>query len=200
MKIIGVAASARKNKATKFLLEQCLKEARRTAEGAGKSLTVELVELAGLNVNGCLACDACKKGVLCSQQDDYQPLIAKLADPEVVGIILATPVYMGSMSSQAKAFIDRTVIFRRNGFMFRNKLGGAIAVGGSRNGGQEMTIQAVHAAMMIHDMIIVGDGDHFGGTAWGNHPDGYQSDTVGIATARNLGRRMVEVARMMQVG
>ncbi|MDH4322087.1 MAG: flavodoxin family protein [Desulfobulbaceae bacterium] len=200
MKIIGIAASARKNKSTRFVLEQCLKEARRTAEGAGLSITVELVELAGLNVNGCLACDACKKGVLCSQQDDYQPLIAKLADPDVVGIILATPVYMGSMSSQAKAFLDRTVIFRRNGFMFRNKLGGAIAVGGSRNGGQELTIQAVHAAMMIHDMIIVGDGDHFGGIAWGNHPDGYQGDMVGIATARNLGCRMAEVARMMRAG
>ncbi|MCI5224127.1 MAG: flavodoxin family protein, partial [Candidatus Electrothrix sp. AR4] len=115
----------------------------------------------------------------------------------VVGIILATPVYMGCMSSQAKAFIDRTVLFRRNGFMFKNKLGGVIAVGGSRNGGQELTIQAVHAAMMIHDMIIIGDGDHFGGTVWGNHPDGYQADTIGVATARNLGRRMSEVACMM---
>jgi len=53
--------------------------------------------------------------------------------------------------------------------------------------------------MMIHDMIIVGDGDHFGGAAWANHPDGYQGDTAGIATARNLGKRMGEVASMMQV-
>ncbi|MDH3393736.1 MAG: flavodoxin family protein, partial [Desulfobulbaceae bacterium] len=185
---------------SRFLLEQCLDEAKRAAQDAGQNLEVELVELAGLNVNGCIACDACKKGVLCSQEDDYQPLIGKLADPEVVGIILATPVYMGCMSSQAKAFLDRTVLFRRNGFMFRNKLGGAISVGGSRNGGQELTIQAVHAAMMIHDMIIVGDGDHFGGAAWGNHPDGFQADTVGIATARNLGRRMAEVAGSMRIG
>lgn len=197
MKIIGVAASARKNKSTKFLLEQCLEEAKRSAEDAGQSLEVELIELAALKVNGCIACDTCKKSVTCSQQDDYQSLIPKLAAPEVVGIILATPVYMGCMSSQAKAFLDRTVLFRRNGFMFRNKLGGAIAVGGSRNGGQELTIQAVHAAMMIHDMIIVGDGDHFGGAAWGNHPDGYQGDTVGIATAKNLGRRMAEIAGKM---
>ena len=102
---------------------------------------------------------------MCSQKDDFQQLIAKLADPEVVGIILASPVYMGCMSSQAKAFIDRSVLFRRNGFLFRNKLGGAIAVGGSRNGGQELTIQAIHAGMMIHDMIIVGDGDHRAGVS-----------------------------------
>lgn len=199
MKIIGISASARKNKSTQFLLEQCLNESKATAETLGKSIEVELINLAPLHVNPCIACGKCQKGVLCSQDDDFQPLISKLADPEVVGIIMASPVYMGSMSAQAKAFIDRTVLFRRNGFMFKNKLGGVIAVGGSRNGGQELTIQAVHAAMMIHDMIIVGDGDHFGGAAWGNHPDGYEGDAVGIATARNLGRRMSEVACMMPV-
>lgn len=199
MKIIGVSASARENKSTHFLLEQCLNETKRTFGVSGKTIDVELVDLSPLKFNGCIACDKCKKGVLCSQNDDYQPLIPKFADPQVVGIIVATPVYMGCMSSQAKAFLDRTVLFRRNGFMFKNKLGGVITVGGSRNGGQELTIQAVHAAMMIHDMIIVGDGDHFGGTAWANHPDGYQGDTVGIATAKNLGRRMGDVALMMKV-
>ena len=199
MKIIGVSASARAKKSTHFLLEQCLNEAIRKPGVSGKTIDVELIDLAPLKFNGCIACDKCKKGVLCSQEDDYQLLIPKLADPEVVGIIIATPVYMGCMSSQAKAFIDRTVLFRRNGFMFKKKLGGVITVGGSRNGGQELTIQAVHAAMMIHDMIIVGDGDHFGGAAWANHPDGYQGDTVGIATAKNLGRRMAEVALMMKL-
>jgi multimeric flavodoxin WrbA len=199
MKIIGISTSARKNKATHFLLDQCLSESRRTAEMLGKSLDVELIDLAPLTINGCIACDKCKKGVLCSQEDDFQPLISKLANPEVLGIIVATPVYMGCMSSQAKAFLDRTVLFRRNGFMFKNKLGGVVTVGGSRNGGQELTIQAVHAAMMIHDMIIVGDGDHFGGAAWANHPDGYDGDVTGISTAKNLGKRMSEVACMLQV-
>ena len=198
MKIIGVSASPRKNKSTHFLLEQSLDEIRVTAEASGKNIDVELIDLAPLKFNGCISCDTCKKSMSCSQQDDFQALIPKLADPEVAGILVATPVYMGCMSSQAKAFLDRTVLFRRNGFIFKNKLGGVIAVGGSRNGGQELTIQAVHAAMMIHDMIIVGDGDHFGGAAWANHPGGYEGDATGIATARNLGRRMGEVALMMK--
>jgi len=29
-------------------------------------------------------------------------------------------------------------------------------------------------------MRIVGDGDHFGGIAWGKHPDGYEADLTGI--------------------
>lgn len=198
MKIIGVAASPRENKSTRFLLEQSLDAIRSAAEASEKNIEVELIDLAPLEFQGCIACDACKKGVLCSQQDDFQALIPKLSDPELVGIILATPVYMGCMSSRAKAFIDRTVLFRRNGFLWRNKLGGVIAVGGSRNGGQELTVQAVHAAMMIHDMIIVGDGDHFGGAAWANHPEGYEADATGISTARNVGIRMGEVAVMLQ--
>ena len=198
MKIIGVSASPRKNQSTYFALEQCLNEVKLAADASGKSINVEIIDLADLKIHGCISCDACKKGLKCSQDDDFQRLIPKLADPEILGIIMATPVYMGCMSSQAKAFIDRSVLFRRNGFMFRNRLGGAIAVGGSRNGGQELTIQAIHAGMMIHDMIIVGDGDHFGGAAWGKHPDGYEADSTGITTARNLGKRMVEVVQIMR--
>ncbi len=198
MKILGVSASPRRNKSTHFLLEKCLEEAKQTAEAMGKSLEVELIDLAPLKFNGCISCDKCKKGLLCSQQDDFQQLIPKFAAPEVTGIILATPVYMGSMTSQAKAFLDRSVLFRRNGFLFKNKLGGVITVGGSRNGGQELTIQAVHAAMLIHDMIIVGNGSHFGGMAWGNHPDGYQEDVTGIDTAKQLGNRIAEVGFMLK--
>ncbi len=200
MKIIGVSASARKNRSTHFLLAQCLDEVGLAIDAAGKPIETDLIDLAPLKINGCIACDACKKkGVMCAQRDDFQSLIPKLADTDVAGLVLATPVYMGSMSSQAKAFLDRTVLFRRNGFMFKNRLGGAITVGGSRNGGQELTLQGVHAAMMIHGMIIVGDGEHFGGAAWSNHPDGYQGDADGIASAKNLGRNMAHIGRMMQL-
>lgn len=198
MKIIGVSASPRKNRSTRFLLEKCLAEVQTTAEKLGAEITTALIDLAPLNINGCISCDKCKKGVLCSQQDDFQQLIPIFADPEIAGIIIATPVYMGSMTSQAKAFLDRSVLYRRNGFMFKDLLGGVITVGGSRNGGQELTTQAVHAGMMIHDMILVGDGGHFGGAAWGNHPDGYEADTIGIDTAKQLGQRMTEVAVKMK--
>ncbi len=198
MKIIGVSASPRKNKSSHFLLGKSLEAAQKAAENRNISIETELIDLAPLKFRGCIACDKCKKGPSCSQDDDFRELIPKLSDPNLGGIILSTPVYMGSMTSQAKAFLDRTVLFRRNGFQFRDKTGGVIAVGGSRNGGQELTCQAIHAAMMIHDMIIVGDGGHFGGAAWSNHPDGYKGDDTGIETARDLGRRVVEVALRLQ--
>lgn len=198
MKIVGISASPRKQKSTRFLLECCLEEAELAAKELGGGLETEIIDLAGKKINGCISCDKCRKGILCSQQDDFQEIIPRLGDPELKGIILATPVYMGSMTSQAKALLDRSVLFRRNGFHMKGKLGAAVTVGGSRNGGQEIAIQAVHAAMLIHGMVIVGDGRHFGGAAWANNPGGYESDETGIESARLTGRRMAEVALSMK--
>ncbi len=194
MKIIGIAGSPRRGKSSKFLLERCFAALEAEATELGQTIATEIIDLAGMKFNGCVACDFCKKDLQCSQKDDFQPMLEKFADPDLVGIVVSTPVYMGSMTAQTKAFLDRTVAHRRNGFLFKDKLGGVITVGGSRNGGQELTIQGVHAAMMIHDMIIVGDGGHFGGITWGNHPDGYEGDIIGLDTALKLGERMAQVA------
>ena len=112
-------------------------------------------------------------------------------------MIVATPVYMGAMSSQCKAFLDRCVMFRRNGFLFRNMVGGVIAVGGFRNGGQGVAIQQVHAVMLVQDMIVVGDGapgSHFGGAGWSGQSEGIEGDAVGLQTVQSLGCRVAELA------
>jgi multimeric flavodoxin WrbA len=96
MKIIGVSASPRKKQSTYFALEQCLDEVKLASEASGKGIDVEIIDLAGLKINGCISCDACKKDLICSQKDDFQQLISKFADPEVLGIILASSVYKRS--------------------------------------------------------------------------------------------------------
>ena len=197
MKIIGVAASPRPGQASFTLLTAAL----RAAAAVHQSVTTELIELAGRQINGCLACGACMKKLVCSQKDDFPALIDTLAGPQVGGLIIASPVYMGGMSSQAKAFLDRLVMFRRQGFMLRNKVGGAIAVGGFRNGGQEAAIQAIQAAMLVQDMVVVGDGmptAHLGGTGHSGGEGGVEADEFGLTTARGLGQRVAEVALRLQ--
>ncbi len=193
IKIIGVSCSPREGKSTRFALEACL-EAARTAPGNAET---ELIDLAEMKFNGCLGCGKCTKKFECVQKDDFQNIIPIMSDPQVGALIIASPVYFGTMTSQAKAFLDRCVILRRNGTLLRNKVGGAIAVGAFRHGGQETTIHAVHAAMLIQDMILVGDGfntSHFGGVCWSGFPDGYEKDEQGLETARNLGKRVAEIA------
>jgi multimeric flavodoxin WrbA len=189
--IVGVACSPRKDQSTGFALETCL-----TAARAAGVATVT-IDLAGRVVNGCTACGHCNKQLSCSQKDDFEAFLPILTDPAVAGLIVATPVYFGTMTSQAKAFLDRCVMLRRNGSLLRDKVGGAIAVGGFRHGGLETTIQAIHAAMLIQDMILVGDGFstfHFGGTLWSGHPQGYREDAFGVDTLRNLGKRVAGLA------
>ena len=194
MKILGISTSPRKGKTTFIALEACL----RAAKDAFPTIGTELIELAGMTIHGCLACGNCTKELKCSQEDDFGLLIPILSDPDLAGIVIATPVYLGSMTAQCKAFLDRGVMFRRNGFLFRDKVGGVLTVGGFRSGGQEITIQSVQAAMLVQDMIIVGDGKpfaHFGGTLWSGHPEGIAQDAFGLETARNLGKRVAEVAK-----
>ncbi len=190
MKLIGIATSPRKIQTTHFSLQESLKAAKEE----NPEIETELIELAEKKIGSCVDCGSCRKELTCSIKDDFYDLIPVLADKDLKALIIATPVYMGSMSSQCKAFLDRTVSFRRNNFLFRNLIGGVIAVGGARSGGQELSIQAVHAAFLIHDMIIAGDGKpsaHFGGSLWAKGKlEVIKQDEVGLDTARNLGRRI----------
>jgi multimeric flavodoxin WrbA len=196
MKIVGISCSPRKGKSTTYALGVCLQAVKETVP----DVETMLIELSELKINGCLACGKCMKVLECSQEDDFPKMIPILSDPELAGLVVATPVYFGSMTSQCKAFLDRCVMFRRNGFVLRNKVGGVIAVGGFRSGGQELTIQSVHAAMLVQDMVVVSEGrptSHYGATLWSGHPDGIEKDTFGLETARNLGKRVAEVAVKM---
>ena len=193
MKIVGISCSPRKGKTTRTSLDNCI---RAITENFSEIQT-EIIDLAGMDLRGCIACGHCMKNLECSQEDDFNDIIPILHDPDLGGLIVATPVYLGTMSSQCKAFLDRTVMFRRNGFLFRDIVGGVIAVGGFRNGGQEAAILHVHSAMLVHDMILVGDGkpgSHFGGTMWSGHPDGIGNDEPGLKTVENLGQRVAQVA------
>jgi len=196
MKIVGISCSPRKGKSTKFALDVCLQAVKEMVP----DIETLLIELAELKINGCVACGKCVKVLECSQEDDFPKMIPVLSDPELAGLVVATPVYFGSMTSQCKAFLDRCVMFRRNGFLLRDKVGGVIAVGGVRNGGQELAIQAVQAAMLVQDMVVVSEGrptSHYGATLWSGHPDGIEKDAFGLETARNLGKRVAEVAARM---
>ena len=191
LKVIGVACSVRKGKTTAQALAVALKAAK---DVAPESIDIELVELAGLKIPGELAAGIpLEEG----QIDDFPSVAEKLSDPSVAAILIGTPVYFANMTSLCKAFLDRCGMFRKNDFALSGKIGGVLAVGGVRSGGQELVIQSVQAALFCHEMLVVGDGrptGHFGARLWNNGDDDISDDEFGIATAKNLGRHMAEVA------
>jgi len=195
VKIIGVCCSHRKGKSTVSSMQVCLEAAKRV----DKRIEVELIDLAGMEIDGSLAAGV---PLAPGKKDDFPPLVPKLADPKVAGIIIGTPVYFGNMSSRCKAFLVRCMDFRKNDFALRNKVAGVLAVGGSRNGGQELTIQSVQAALFCQQLIIVGEsrpGSHPGATVWSGKEKGDVSkDELGMASAESLGRRVAETALLVQ--
>jgi len=139
----------------------------------------EQILLSKLNVQPCTDCGVCKKARKCPIDDDMASVFEVLETSDA--FIITSPVFFGSMTAQLKALFDRTILLRRNGFLLKGKLGAALAIGGSRNGGQEFTIQAIQSWMHIHGMIVVGDGAHFGGLV--TKP--VESDDVGLKTVRD---------------
>ena len=58
-----------------------------------------------LDVAPCSGCELCNKGKDCRYEDDGTEIIDKLANG--ASVILASPIYFGQMTAQAKTIVDR---------------------------------------------------------------------------------------------
>lgn len=192
LKILGVSCSPRKGHNTATVVQIALEAAR----AAAPAREIEFIDLGGMKIDCCVAAGV---DLAPGERDDFPPLVPKLTDPSVAGIILGTPVYFGNMSGLCKSFIDRWHVFFKEKKL-TNKVGGVVATGGGRNGGMELTIRSVQAAMTSHQMIVIGDApptSHWGGTVWAGAGPTITADEFGISTAKNLGRRVAEVALLL---
>jgi len=157
MMVVGISGSPRKGGNTEFLLNEALGAALE------RGFEVERLLCSEVNVGFCKDCGSCAKGKLCPEEDDMKAVLEALERAD--GIIVASPVYFGSVTAQLKAVFDRTIPLRRQEMKLKDKVGCGITVGGARNGGQEKAMDAIHAWMHIQGIIVVGDGSHFGGIA-----------------------------------
>ncbi len=191
LKIVAIAGSPRAGKTTAQSLGICLEAAKALDP---ERIETELIELAEMEIPGYLAAGIPLKD---GDRDDFSTIAAKLTNRSVAGIIVGSPVYFGSMTYLCKAFLDRCIALRARRFALSGKVGGVVAVGGVRNGGQELTISGIQAALLAQEMVLVGDGRptcHTGATVWNSGNDDISNDEFGISTLKNLGRRVAEVA------
>jgi len=97
--LLAVSSSPRRGGNSETLLKAFL-------EGASKKgWQGETVRLNELSLKPCQACDGCAKDGRCVIKDDMQLLYPKVLAAR--GLVLATPIYFGSVSAQLKIFIDR---------------------------------------------------------------------------------------------
>ncbi len=75
-------------------------------DGASKAgRETEIILLNDLNIRPCQACDRCAATGKCVIKDDMQLIYPKLLSCE--GLVIATPIFFGTLSAQLKIFIDR---------------------------------------------------------------------------------------------
>ncbi len=116
-------------------------------------------------------------------------------------LIVGSPVYWSNMAGEVKTFFDdwqlKFGVFPE--FKMRDKVGAAFATGGQVAGGKELTMLSILAAMLGNQMIIVSGGGAFGASATteGNSPG---IDDQELGAARELGRRVAEVAWTVKRG
>ncbi len=104
---------------------------------------------------------------------------------EAKGIIIGSPVYFGNMTAELKQFIDNTYSLRGK---LKDKIGAAFATCDNPTGGKETTILSIMHAMLIHQMIIVGEpleeGGYYGAASVGD------PSKEEIKVAKALGKRV----------
>ena len=112
--------------------------------------------------------------------------------PEFDGIIAGSPVYFGSMAADIKALFDESVKIRGQ---LADKIGAAFATSGHPTGGKETTMLSILHAMLVHQMIIVGDpiesGGHYGVGVVSADVEREQD------AALALGRRVADIAQRL---
>ncbi|MBE7046087.1 MAG: flavodoxin family protein [Ruminococcaceae bacterium] len=100
----------------------------------------------------CVCCsNPCNKS--CYEGTFLEETLEKMAEADC--IVFGSPVYFGSMSGQLKCLFDKTRVLRGKKALI-GKLGCAVVCGASKFGGQETTIRAIHDAMLVDGMTIIG--------------------------------------------
>ena len=129
MIVLGIMGSPRVGGNTDILLDKALEGAK------SKGAQVEKVILNNLKFSACQECQNLRDDGTCIVEDDMQPLYKKIEQADA--IILASPIFFGSLSAQTKMMIDRFQCVWRGRYIFkkdifkRRRKGAFISVEGS---------------------------------------------------------------------
>ena len=129
MKVFGICGSPRAS-TTEYVIEDALTKLE------NNGFDTKLFSCAGKIIKPCMHCDYCLENKKCIIDDDMSEVYTNLKKAD--GIILATPVQSGGISSNLAAIMDRTRALEAVDYnLLRGKIGMSIAVGGDRTGGAD---------------------------------------------------------------
>ncbi|MDY7035281.1 MAG: flavodoxin family protein [Thermodesulfobacteriota bacterium] len=210
--LLGICGSPIKNGNTQKLLERALEKA-----GKLENVKTKMFLAAKKNIGHCLHCNWClahnEVDKYCAREDDLQELFPLAVEAD--GIIFASPVYTGRLSSYMACIMDRMRCF---GFLGRrgitkNKVAGAISVSWYSHGGQETCGLSIYMGALCSEMLPVSvhhSGAYYGAmgaASIGGGGDfdpkdklGVLKDELALKGAESIALRVVEIARIVKAG
>lgn len=191
MKVFGICGSPRSN-TTEYIIKNALKKLE------SNGFETELFSCFGKDIKACIHCDYCLENKKCIIEDDMSGVYENLQEAD--GIILATSVQSGGISSNLAAIMDRTRALEAIDYnLLRGKIGMSIAVGGDRTGGQDFAHLKNITYFMIHGIIPVSGGpfgSNLGASFWSNDSlDDIKKDEYGM---KSLDRTLKEFENFLK--
>jgi multimeric flavodoxin WrbA len=186
MKVLAINGSPRKKGNTQVLIEAAAGEIKKAG------IDFESISITDYDIRPCDACERCyTKPWDCPIKDDAVAILKRMSAAD--GLLIGSPVYCGGVTAQLKALLDRSVM-PYQGAEFKDKVGGALTVGGARNGGQELTLIQINTYFLMLDMIVASaENGFYGGMATGNDRGDVRKDKEGMDKAKGVGRRMAHL-------
>lgn len=182
-----------------------VEEAKKGAEAVGNT-EVTVLSLKDKKIAPCIGCNACvaRNVTKCVvYEDDMGEWNRDFFTYD--GILIGSPVYSMGITPQLTAFLSRfraEYLNQKDDPLIRMyQPGAALAVGGTRNGGQETAIAAIHGFYHTQGMPIVngGLGIYGGAAVWSRDrmAAGAAEDEKAMGNARLLGRKLALTAKAL---
>ncbi|MFH2044331.1 MAG: flavodoxin family protein [Pseudomonadota bacterium] len=182
MKVVAFNGSPRKKGNTSILIKTVLEEIE------NEGIETEIVQLAGKDIKGCVACFKCleKKNFKCVAIDDFiNVCIKKMIKAD--GILLGSPTYFCNVSTEMKALIDRAgMVAFANAGILRHKVGASVSV--ANRTGATQALMMMNTLFLSHEMFIVGS--NYPNMALGMEKGDVEKDAWGLQIMKVLGQNM----------
>jgi len=182
MKVVAINGSARKNGNTATLLNVVLDELKK------ESIKTELLQMAGQNLQGCLACYKCfknKDGRCVNDKDKMNEYIAKMREAD--GVLLGSPTYFSDVTSNMRALIERCgFVGRANDYILKRKVGSSVVA--VRRAGAIPAFSSMN--LFLHYMQMILPGSSYWNIGIGRDPGDVLKDAEGLQTMKTLGENM----------
>ena len=177
---LAINGSPRKEGNTEILLNTVLEP----LSAAGWE--TEIYQIGGKAIQGCQACFVCfnNHDKRCAMKGDcLNEVLEKVIRADV--LIIGSPTYFSDVTSETKAFLDRTgFVSRANGNMLRGKIGAAVIA--VRRGGGVHAYDTINHMFQLTQMII--PGSLYWNLGYGREKGEVNQDEEGLRNMKNLGK------------